>query len=70
MPHQQIHPTSTVPRELGGKWIAWNYEGTRIVASGEDLKSVEAAARRAGEGRPRLERIPNSDRRIVGGAKL
>jgi hypothetical protein len=58
-----------VPREYGGKWIAWNFEGTRILASGSDLSSVEATARKTGENRPRLERVPRANVRIVGGIR-
>jgi hypothetical protein len=58
-----------VPREYGGKWIAWNFEGTRILAAADDLTSAENAARNAGEDRPRLEKVPRADVRIVGGAR-
>jgi hypothetical protein len=59
----------TVPREYGGKWIAWNRDGTRILAAADDLRTAEEAARKTGEQRPRLERVPRSDVRIIGGAK-
>jgi hypothetical protein len=58
-----------VPREYGGKWIAWNHDGTRILAAADDLTSAEQAARRAGENRPRLEKVPRADARIIGGAR-
>ena len=58
-----------VPIEYGGRWIAWDFAGTRIVAVGDDLAEVERAARQAGEDRPRLEKVPRSDVRIVGGAR-
>jgi hypothetical protein len=41
-----------VPREYGGKWIAWDRDGTRILAAADDLKTAEEAARQAGEERP------------------
>jgi hypothetical protein len=63
----QIVPV--VPREYAGKWIAWNREGTRILAAAEELNAAEQAAREAGENRPRLERVPRADARIVGGAR-
>jgi len=58
-----------VPRRYGGKWIAWNNEGTRILAAADDLTAAEQAARNAGENRPRLEKVPRADVRIVGGAR-
>lgn len=58
-----------VPREYGGKWIAWNHDGTRILAAADDLTSAEQAARHAGENRPRLEKVPRADVRIIGGAR-
>ena len=33
----------TVPHEYGGKWIAWDREGTKILAAADDLKSAEEA---------------------------
>jgi hypothetical protein len=58
-----------VPREYGGKWIAWNHDGTRILATADDMTSAERAARQLGEERPRLEKVPRADVRIVGGAR-
>ena len=58
-----------VPREYGGKWIAWDRDGTHILAAADDLKSAEEAARQSGEKRPRMERVPRSDVRIIGGAR-
>lgn len=61
--------TPIVPREYGGKWIAWNHAGTKILAAADDLHIAEASARKAGEARPRMEKVPRSDARIVGGAR-
>jgi hypothetical protein len=58
-----------VPHEYGGRWIAWDYAGTRILAVADELAAAERAARQAGEDRPRLEKVPRSDVRIVGGAR-
>jgi hypothetical protein len=59
-------PRQAVPAELGGKWIAWASNGTRIVASGDTLDECEAAAERAGETDPSFEKAPPADVRIVG----
>jgi hypothetical protein len=58
-----------VPIECGGRWIAWNFEGTQILAVADELAEAERIARSAGENRPRLEKVPRSDVRIVGGAR-
>jgi hypothetical protein len=58
-----------VPRECGGKWVAWSHDGARILATDDDLAKAEQAARAAGENRPRMERVPRSEVRIVGGAR-
>lgn len=58
-----------VPHECGGRWIAWDYAGSRILAVADVLEEAEHAARQAGEARPRLEKVPRSDARIVGGAR-
>jgi hypothetical protein len=55
-----------VPIELGGKWIAWTFDGSRIVAHGDTLDECEAAAADAGEKNPRFEKTPRPDVRIIG----
>jgi hypothetical protein len=51
-----------VPFQLGGKWIAWSSDGTRIVASGDTLDECE----RAGEKDPSFEKTPRPEVRIIG----
>lgn len=58
-----------VPKELGGKWIAWTLDGSRIVAHGDTLRECEAAAQRAGESTVRFEKTPRADIRIIGAAR-
>jgi hypothetical protein len=58
-----------VPLECGGRWIAWNFEGTQILAVADELAEAERMARATGEERPRLEKVPRTDVRIVGGAR-
>lgn len=65
----KTHGIPVVPREFGGKWIAWNQAGTKILAAADDLVTAEQAARQAGENHPRLEKVPRADVRIVGGAR-
>ena len=67
LPHPPSRPV--VPKELGGKWIAWTLDGQRIVAHGETLAECRAAAVTAGEVRARFEKTPRADVRIIGAAR-
>lgn len=58
-----------VPREYSGQWIAWNHDGTKILAASDDMTIAEATARQSGEQRSRLEKVPRADVRIVGGVR-
>jgi hypothetical protein len=62
---QQPEP-EPVGAEYGGKWIAWDDEGLKIVASGDSLEQVRQQARTAGVKQPGLEFVPPSDRAFVG----
>ena len=55
-----------VPLEYAGKWIAWNHEGTRIVASGRTFQETKDAAAETGETDPVFEKAPKADVRFVG----
>jgi hypothetical protein len=55
-----------VPREYAGLWIAWNHEGTRIVASGRSLDEAAAGAAASGEARPVFAKAPKAEVRFVG----
>jgi hypothetical protein len=56
----------SVPREYGGRWIAWNADATRIIASGETLKQCAAEAAKVGEAEAQFEKVPRAEVRIVG----
>ncbi|MEX2091175.1 MAG: DUF5678 domain-containing protein [Pirellulales bacterium] len=56
----------TVPIEYAGKWIAWDHEVTRIIASGESLSEVVQAAEQAGEIDPVLDKVPRADVHLIG----
>ncbi len=58
-----------VPIEYCGKWIAWDHERTRIVASGDSLAEAKESARQVGETKPILAKAPNAHVRFVGGAR-
>jgi hypothetical protein len=58
------HPT--VPIEFAGKWIAWDHEMTRIIASGDKPLEVLDAAKRHGEARPILGKSPHANIRSIG----
>jgi hypothetical protein len=60
----QNHPT--VPKEFAGKWIAWDHDMTRIVASGTTPREVRDAALKAGEANPILGKSPSANVRMIG----
>jgi hypothetical protein len=64
-------PPNTSPEPVGanygGKWIAWNDEAVKIVASGDTLEAVRQQALDAGVKLPGLEFVPPADRAFVGG---
>ena len=61
-----VNESPIVPLEYAGKWIAWNHEGTRIVASGRTFQEAKDAAAAAGETDPVLGKAPKADVRFVG----
>lgn len=58
-----------VPQECGGKWIAWNYERTKILATGRTFGEAKQAAEAHGETRPVLAKAPRADVRFLGGRR-
>jgi hypothetical protein len=68
-PQDSTQTPPTVPKELSGQWIAWNHDGTRIVATGNGLADAEKAAKQAGEEHPRFEKVPRANVRIIGAAR-
>lgn len=57
---------TAVPVELGGKWVAWNAEHTRIVAQAETLKQLWQAVQKEQIADPVFEKVPRADVRFVG----
>ena len=56
MEHQIESPV--VPLEHSGKWIAWNFERTKILASARILAEAKRAAEATGKKRPILAKVP------------
>jgi hypothetical protein len=65
-PNQFTQP-QTVGAEYGGKWIAWDEQNIRIVASGDTFDEVQHAAQSAGVEEAILEFVPPSDSAFIGG---
>ena len=57
-----------VPIEYAGKWIAWEFERTKIIASGRTIAETIWAADATGEKRPILEKTPDARVRFLGGS--
>jgi hypothetical protein len=62
------HQRPPAPAEFAGKWVAWDREETRIIASGTSLPEVRAQARAQGETDPLFEKVPRLDAHFVGAA--
>lgn len=63
----QPHEVPTVSKEYSGKWIAWNFERTQIIASGRTLVEAKRASEVLGEKRPVLAKAPRANVRFIGG---
>lgn len=61
--------TPIVPIEYAGKWIAWNADKTKIVASGVTLLEAIQAAQSTGESQPIFAKAPRADVRFIGGGR-
>ena len=56
-----------VPIELSGRWIAWDFDETKILASGTSYAEVKRSALATGEPRPVLVKAPQATTRFIGG---
>lgn len=65
---EQVVPP--VPRQFAGKWIAWNWQRTAIIASGAARDAVRKAALSTGETRPILDKVPDPNSIFLGGCTL
>ena len=54
--------------EYAGQWVAWNKEGTEIVAHGRELSVVHDAAIAAGHLDCVLEKVPKANTVFIGAA--
>jgi hypothetical protein len=62
-------PRPIVPKEYGGKWVAWDRKMDNILTSGKTPAEVRNAAITAGEEDPVLEWIPPSHALIIGAVR-
>ena len=65
---KKINKAPLVPKKYAGKWIAWNHNHTRIIASARTFGEARSAAQTKGETDPLLDKVPSADVRFVGGA--
>ena len=66
MASEELPVVRVVRLEYAGLWIAWNQEGTRMVAGGRTIDEAAKAAAAAGETRPVFAKAPKADLRFVG----
>ena len=55
-----------VPKKYAGKWIAWNREQTKILASGDTLRQTREAVTSKGTPKAIFAKAPKEDVRFVG----
>jgi len=66
---QAIEIVPPVPQQFAGKWIAWDWKRTRIIASGGTRQDVRRMALTTGEARPILDRVPDPKCNFLGGCR-
>lgn len=64
---QTLQRPPAVPIEYAGRWIAWNRQRTKIVATGATLPEARQAAQAAGETAAVFAKAPRANVRFVGG---
>ncbi len=67
MAQPQSEERQPITKEYSGKWIAWNEQRTRIVASGETFLDAQRAAQDAGVKQPALQKVPPLEGGFAGG---
>ena len=65
-----MQPPPVVPIEYAGKWIAWDFKETKIIATGRSYEETLQAAEATGETRPILDKAPDARVRFMGGPRL
>jgi hypothetical protein len=60
-------PPPIVPKKYAGKWIAWDFAQTKIIASARSYEEASTAAKATGETQPVLEKVPDARVRFIGG---
>src|SRR5438552_622027 len=58
---QPSGPSSLWPGEYAGRWVAWDHEETRVIASGQTFAEVMQAAASAGERAPVVAKVPSAE---------
>ena len=62
-----VQHSPIVPIELSGQWIAWDFDETKVIASGTSYAEVKRTALATGEPRPVLVKAPQASTRFIGG---
>lgn len=63
---QKLGRDQPVPAEFAGKWIAWDSQHERIIASARTLEEVCRIVDQTGEVDPLFEKVPPLEGRFVG----
>lgn len=71
-PHMQSSSATIpplVPIKYSGQWIAWDFNRTRIIASGTTRRKARDLAKSKGEERPVLAKVPTANEVFIGGGR-
>lgn len=55
-----------VPLEYAGKWLAWDFDETKILAAADSYSEAKRLAEALGELRPVLVKAPDAQARFIG----
>lgn len=59
-------PPESVPIEYAGKWLAWDFDETKILAAANSYSEAKQLAEAMGELRPVLVKAPDAQTRFIG----
>ena len=60
--------TIVTAKKYSGKWIAWNEDHSKVIASAETLKEVEDMVSKQGDNKVWLDKVPSSQEFYSGAA--
>lgn len=62
----RIQRSPMMPRQYGGKWVAWTLDGREILGAGDTLAEVQEIGRQKGRAEVAFEWVPPADQPFIG----